>query len=85
MLTEHQGIGVHEDEWLPGTVGDCPLCQAALAEIMARHQGGKMKKVNFNINRLKHDNAGHYTQAMLGRDVIEAAKKDGREIARARQ
>jgi hypothetical protein len=37
-----------------------------------------------NIHRLKADNAGGYTQAELGREVQEAAKRDGREIERYR-
>jgi len=47
--------------------------------------GNITKTVHFNIDRLKNDNAGHYTQAELARDVIDTAKAEGREIARARQ
>lgn len=38
----------------------------------------------FNIKRLKADNAGHYTQHGLAREVEDAARKDGRDITRAK-
>lgn len=42
------------------------------------------KTINFNINRLKHDNAGGYTQRELAQSTIDSAKASGREIERAR-
>ncbi len=38
----------------------------------------------FNIKRLKADNAGHYTQRELGREITDAARADGRDITRTR-
>lgn len=37
----------------------------------------------FNIKRLQADNAGHYTQRELGREVEDAARADGRDITRS--
>ena len=79
--TEHQGVGEggHQD-WRIGHT--CDECTArAAAKLAASHSG---MQVNFNISRLKSDNTAHVTQRQLGREVIESAKRDGREIERYR-
>lgn len=39
----------------------------------------------FNITRFKQENAGGWTQSEVEQDVIDAAKRDGREIQRPSQ
>ena len=38
----------------------------------------------WNLERFKAENRDGYTQGEIERDTIEAAKRDGREISRAR-
>lgn len=78
---EHEGIWAHPGEWLPGTAAQCPQCMDALEAKFVNAS----KVVHFNIDRLKNDNAGHYTQRELANETVRIAKAEGREIARARQ
>jgi len=77
----HQGGIAHTDEWLPGGPDDCGFCKRALADMRAAKNGGT---VMANIMRLKSDNASHVTQNEIGREIVETAKRDGREIERYR-
>ena len=70
---------VHEIEehevWIPGMV--CDDCRAK-----PHKKSGK--NVNWNIERLRRENKDHYTQRMIRDDIYESARRDGRDIQRAR-
>lgn len=46
--------------------------------------GCKVASVRFGVARLKADNRGHYTQAEIGREIYDGAKKSGRDIQQVR-
>ena len=65
---------VHDDEtWDWGAT--CLVCMADIP------QAGNMP--NFNIKRLKEDNAGHYTQNEMRKEIYESAREDGRDITKS--
>ena len=78
---EHLGFDeTHPKTWRKGTT--CAACTAHVAGKQAQHEGGA--QVNFNIARLKADNAGGYTQLGLAKDTYDAARKSGNDITAAR-
>ena len=78
---EHLGFDeTHPKTWRKGTT--CTDCTAHVEAKQAQHEGGP--KVNFNIERLRADNAGGYTQLGLAKDTYDAARKSGMDIAAVR-
>ena len=84
MRLGNEGVGVRPgpDETLTwhehqdGTWGWGALCPACVATPLP----GPTNKIHFNIARLRADNAGHYTQRELAREITDAADRDGRDI-----
>ena len=73
---EHQSVGPsHPDDWRPGFT--CEDCEAHRAMNIARYDGVVVPM--FNIKRLQNENEAGITQQEMHRDVIESAKRDGRE------
>lgn len=79
---EHLGRDdTHPDEWRLGIT--CDECQQSHAKMMDEKFGEKLS-VFWNIQRLKNDNAGHYTQRELRNEIYDAARESGEDIGRAR-
>lgn len=79
--TEHLGYEeTHPKTWRKGTT--CTDCSAHVERKRLQHNGGA--HVNFNIARLKADNAGGYTQRELAKETFDAARAGGFDITRAR-
>ena len=77
---EHLGFDeTHPKTWRKGTT--CTQCTAFVDSKRAEHAP---VRVNFNINRLKADNAGGYTQHEIHRATVNRAKETGMEIAHKR-
>lgn len=72
---EDQTWHVHDD----GTWDWGATCLVCIVEIP--QMGGDMPY--FNIARLQADNAGHYTQRELGKEITDAARSDDRDIMKA--
>ena len=76
---EHLGVIVHTDEWRPGAT--CDECREALEARRAVLAGGQ-KHVNFNLRRLRVQNAAHVTSREIAREITDSAKAEGRDLAR---
>ena len=74
---EHQGILAHKDEWRPGAT--CDTCRAAYAARQAALRG-QVPRVN--IKRLQMERESHTSSRDVEREIVRAAKKEGRELAR---
>lgn len=61
---------LHQERVHPTPVDDCYGC--------------KIGGTRWGIHRLKNDNAGHYTQAELSREIFAGAKEKGRDIQQVR-
>lgn len=72
----------HPDEWREGY--SCEECDAYIAERRARFDASPAKQVYWNVRRLATDRESHMTQIGIGKEITEAARRDGREIERVR-
>jgi len=73
---EHLGW-THPKTWMPDHT-----CDACRDHVRRRMEGVGGKAPYMNIKRLQADNAGGYTQHGLQREIIDAARTNGREINR---
>ena len=78
---EHLGFDeTHPKTWRKGhTCDDC----VAFVDAKKALQGAG-PQVNFNIERLRADNAGGYTQLGLAKDTYDAARRSGNDITAVR-
>ena len=74
---EHLGVIVHQDEWRPGAT--CPECRAAYRARLDELRG---RVPAANLRRLRHERETGISSRDVERSTIEAAKRDGRELAR---
>ena len=74
---EHLGVLTHQDEWRPGaTCDDCALA------LQRRYQALRGVVPAANIRRLQHERESGMSSRDVEREVIESARRDGRELAR---
>jgi hypothetical protein len=59
--------------------GECPEALRIAADT-----SGPPPRVGFNIRQLRHENAEGYTSREIARETVEDARRDGREIAMAK-
>lgn len=73
---EHLGVS-HPDEWLPGHT--CDRCRQDLAQRLLELRGDVP---HVNIRRLQMERETGMSSRDVEREVIESARKEGRELAR---
>lgn len=74
---EHLGVLAHQDEWRPGAT--CDACAHALQDRYDRLRGVVPAA---NIRRLQHERETGTSSRDVEREVIESARREGRELAR---
>lgn len=63
-----------------GEDGSCPDVERMAQEY--RDEAAGRKVVNFNIRRLRKQNEAGVTSRELAKDIVESAKREGRDLAR---